>query len=856
VLTRFKQRRTSADHACMTTPSDAPAGRFRRAAIVPSSPQEQVRQLLADGPRMYALYEELLRDAGQAGDGRLVLELAAVAREADDPHRAYAAQRLAVALLLAMSQAHPRQEIAARMLPLKQALQLLVPVLEQDPHEPELLHQLGQLALELGDVALARRIHRVVLELEPEHDGAGRALAGLEEARGTRSAMSTEAAATLEPLRARLDVVLQRAVLLEDRTISLCMIVRDEEEMLAECLASVAPFVDQLVVVDTGSVDSTIEIARGYGATVVEFEWTGSFSDARNESLRHATGDWILWLDADERLVVEDGPRLRELARRSWVEGFHVVETHLLGDGTEGTASHAPMRMFRRRPEYSWRGVVHEQVAWALPGWLPGRVQHTTIRVDHYGYMTQVVQERDKSVRNLKLLHAQHETDPSAFTSFNIGSEHASLGDWAEAHAWFERSLAEVRAQQEHWQSQPWSPLLVLRAAVARRMCRDHAGAVALAQEGLAAWPDYSDLVWEQARSHADCGDWEQAQRRASHAVELGDAPARYVAVSGKGSFQARHLRAQALRQLGRIDEARSELEAALESAPRYQPALADLAELLLAGSDDVERVEAQLDAVLGSRCDAATPNLVIGACLHEAGHLDEADARYRRVLEVRPKDSSALVARAEIALAQHGFEEAWQLGMQVDELDRLAAAGAQSAFLAAAALGRAELVAAPATRIEQAATLAATERAVYVAWRQLLAPGDGVRALIPSDSLARDVLVRNLYALARMHATDAFELLHDGLAAAVMPDAYERGMQLAQLYLRLSFPDMAGSELMTLAERFGPDAAILTALAKVATIKQMWDDAEVLLSESLQLDPAQPEAERLLDAVQDRQRA
>ena len=91
-----------------------------------------------------------------------------------------------------------------------------------------------------------------------------------------------------------------REALYETMRISLCMIVKDEEEMLPGCLAAVAEHVDEIVVVDTGSTDRTVEIAESFGANVVEFPWNGSFADARNVSLDHATGDWILWLDADE----------------------------------------------------------------------------------------------------------------------------------------------------------------------------------------------------------------------------------------------------------------------------------------------------------------------------------------------------------------------------------------------------------------------------------------------------------------------------------------------------------------------------------------------------------------------------
>src|SRR5262249_55825806 len=84
--------------------------------------------------------------------------------------------------------------------------------------------------------------------------------------------------------------------------VSLCMIVKDEEANLPACLGSVADLVDEVVVVDTGSADRTREVAARYGAKVYDFAWVDSFAAARNESLRHATGDWVLWLDADGRL--------------------------------------------------------------------------------------------------------------------------------------------------------------------------------------------------------------------------------------------------------------------------------------------------------------------------------------------------------------------------------------------------------------------------------------------------------------------------------------------------------------------------------------------------------------------------
>ena len=107
-------------------------------------------------------------------------------------------------------------------------------------------------------------------------------------------------------------------------TLSLCMIVKDEEELLPGCLEAIDGAVDEMIIVDTGSTDRTVEIAESFSARVLHFPWNGSFSDARNAGLDAATGDWLFYLDADEHLIPEDAPKIRELLGRTWREAFFI----------------------------------------------------------------------------------------------------------------------------------------------------------------------------------------------------------------------------------------------------------------------------------------------------------------------------------------------------------------------------------------------------------------------------------------------------------------------------------------------------------------------------------------------------
>src|SRR5258708_7858991 len=95
--------------------------------------------------------------------------------------------------------------------------------------------------------------------------------------------------------------------------VSLCIIARNEEQNLPDCIASVAGLAGEVVVIDTGSTDGTVEIAQRLGAKVFHFPWVDSFAAARNESLKHATGKWIFWMDADDRADAENRDRLRTL---------------------------------------------------------------------------------------------------------------------------------------------------------------------------------------------------------------------------------------------------------------------------------------------------------------------------------------------------------------------------------------------------------------------------------------------------------------------------------------------------------------------------------------------------------------
>lgn len=185
-------------------------------------------------------------------------------------------------------------------------------------------------------------------------------------------------------------------------TVSAVLIVKDEQQRLPQCLAALAGVVDEVVVYDTGSSDSTAAVARDLGARVVEGHWDDDFSAARNRALAHATGDWVLSVDADEVLEADRGSLANWLDRPGGDAALVRVVSVSWSGGTAGDELRA-VRLFRREGA-QWIGALHEQVV-AAPGARPRRPCSTMppVRLKHYGYTLSHERAAEKAARNLTI---------------------------------------------------------------------------------------------------------------------------------------------------------------------------------------------------------------------------------------------------------------------------------------------------------------------------------------------------------------------------------------------------------------------------------------------------------------------
>ncbi|GMV99724.1 MAG: hypothetical protein AMXMBFR84_08630 [Candidatus Hydrogenedentota bacterium] len=241
-------------------------------------------------------------------------------------------------------------------------------------------------------------------------------------------------------------------------TISIAMIVKDEAGHLAECLDSAKSLADEICIVDTGSNDSTVSIARKFGAHVSVFLWCDDFSAARNESLRLCTKDWIFILDADERLQHTDIARVRELTRgptdrcyrfvthnytnTASVSEFNPVDPNSeTAAGFAGWYPSAKVRLFPNHKGAIFEGKVHELVNPSLER-LGIRVLDTNVPIHHYPLINPPDRIRDKQLLYLKLGHEKAKEDPTNPKVYTeLGAQYAEVGAYEEAAAAYKEAV-------------------------------------------------------------------------------------------------------------------------------------------------------------------------------------------------------------------------------------------------------------------------------------------------------------------------------------------------------------------------------------------------------------------------------
>jgi len=300
--------------------------------------------------------------------------------------------------------------------------------------------------------------------------------------------------------------------------VSLCMIVKNEERFLAECLESVKDCVDEICIVDTGSTDRTVEIARSYGAKIEFREWRNDFSWARNESLAMATKRWILVLDGDEELTPESVPLVRAL--RTTPAGLAAVYINIVNIVNDtmgvGSMSHRLVRVFPTNPRLRYINVIHESLA-LIDGSMAAVL--SPIAILHKGYTEEMLSAREKDARNKPLLaRAYEENGDDPFALFNFGNSMIANGEYDIGIEVLERMLAMPGTPKMYY---PLAYIMLGQAFLLGK--HDYDRALATLDEGIERFPRDAGLVFQRGQALARMKRWDEAREAYDKTLTMRD---------------------------------------------------------------------------------------------------------------------------------------------------------------------------------------------------------------------------------------------------------------------------------------------------------------------------------------------
>jgi GT2 family glycosyltransferase len=336
-------------------------------------------------------------------------------------------------------------------------------------------------------------------------------------------------------------------------TVSLCMIVKNEGRYLAQCLKSVRDTVDEMIIVDTGSTDKTKDIAEIFGAKVFDFPWTGDFSAARNQSLAHATGEWVFIMDADEVISPRDHGEIRALARRkskgpvaySFSQRHYLNNPSIIGwranegeypeETGAGWVTSSQVRLAPRRKDVFYANVVHELMDASLAAQKIPIYRAKTI-VHHYGKLD-TTKDIQKGEDYYLLGKIKYESNPHDVKNiYELAKQASVLGKHMEAVELLRKLLTKMEEKPES---------------------ENHKNMLLLTRPGLTA-----EIYTILASTYLRLGRYDEARESAEKAIAVPDKDRSAIVIYSECEIIA-----------GSLENAAKELEALLTQDTDYPPA-------------------------------------------------------------------------------------------------------------------------------------------------------------------------------------------------------------------------------------------------------------------------------------------
>jgi glycosyltransferase involved in cell wall biosynthesis len=405
--------------------------------------------------------------------------------------------------------------------------------------------------------------------------------------------------------------------------ISLCMIVKNEERFLEQCLRSAQDAVDEIIVVDTGSTDRTVAIAKSFGATIVETQWRNDFAWARNQAIELATKRWILVLDADEELMARSNAALAQIRTAPAFRTALWTRLYNKSDDYQGTGamSHALIRVFPNNPDIRYKGLIHE---FPTIGDDPNGLKAVTspIGIIHYGYVKEIVNSRDKGARNLAIVRASTERDPQdAYNWFNLGATAFLVEDFVTARDSLEHMRVLIGKQNRGFVP---NGLSILAETYCDKL-HDPVKGEEIARAALEFSPHYANAHFQLGKSLVAQKRFEEGRDAYRAAIDDGRFAAQQYVIDDQVYIWKAHSEIGSSYVIEGKDEAALEwFDKGLKNAPKAEP-------LHLNRAKACERL-GRLEEARASFCN-----------VYELHHTEQATLEYVNFLFRRGDDSEAV---------------------------------------------------------------------------------------------------------------------------------------------------------------------------------------------------------------------
>lgn len=347
-------------------------------------------------------------------------------------------------------------------------------------------------------------------------------------------------------------------------TLGLCLIAKDEDKNIANCIQSVREIVDEIVVVDTGSTDNTVPIAESLGAVVYNYPWDDNFSNARNFAICHAKSAWLLLLDADEQVDQKGLDTIVAFVNTTEKDGAYFRVRNYIGSySPQDFTLHNALRLLRNNGKYQYRGAIHEQIICDNLKDYESKFETLSVILNHYGYLDNEIAEKKKRERNMPILKRELEKNPDDFfVQYYLGNEYLALNRVEQALNYYLKSYQS--AQKHHMMFAH----LYLRIITSMEALGRFKESLDMIGEALKVFPLCTDYEFIRAIIFFRTRRYTLAIKSLNRCLEMGVPPAPFEFMDGCGTYRAADM-------LGDLYAILEDYEASLKwyrAALRYNP--------------------------------------------------------------------------------------------------------------------------------------------------------------------------------------------------------------------------------------------------------------------------------------------